>query len=230
MAAAAVFNTAELLEGILLQLPFADILKAKRVTKAWKQLIVDSVLLCRATFLAPDGQPILVDVADTGKHATHLSDATIFVGYPFLVQKRFRVLPFLSASRSSPGSAGQYTIYRASWFPRSRSARVPLGFWAFEFEFGRDLVSKLDGKLSTTLRSMLITQPPITALVLTLVWKPKKPFHGFREHRLILRDDNGITIGLMQDILAKMRNQPGDKLYEDDRVWSFGFRVRESAD
>lgn len=53
-AAQAVFNTAELLEAILLELPPLDILVYQRVSKDWRNGVQKSVVVQRALFLAPE--------------------------------------------------------------------------------------------------------------------------------------------------------------------------------
>lgn len=53
MATQAVFNTAELLEAILLRLPTRSLLRCQRVSRTFKATIDDSPALQRALFLLP---------------------------------------------------------------------------------------------------------------------------------------------------------------------------------
>jgi len=48
-----VFNTAELLEAVLLNLPMKDLLLSQRVRRSWQALIITSLHLQRALFLLP---------------------------------------------------------------------------------------------------------------------------------------------------------------------------------
>lgn len=59
MAADKVFDTAELVEWVLLELDFKDILKAKAITRKIKAVIEGSPKIKRKLFLAADGDPIL---------------------------------------------------------------------------------------------------------------------------------------------------------------------------
>lgn len=60
MAATRVFDTTELLESILLELPFKNIaFTAPLVSKQWKAVVDNSASLQKATFRIADGDPIL---------------------------------------------------------------------------------------------------------------------------------------------------------------------------
>ncbi|KAK3657598.1 hypothetical protein LTR56_002373 [Elasticomyces elasticus] len=70
-AAAAVADTAELTEMILLQLPLLDILMAQRVNRTWQQLITTSPDLQRALFFrAVDGNMLVEHPGTALSHAT----------------------------------------------------------------------------------------------------------------------------------------------------------------
>lgn len=58
MAAEKVFDTAELLEWVLLELDFKDILKAKAISRKCKATIEGSIKIKRKLFLVADGDPI----------------------------------------------------------------------------------------------------------------------------------------------------------------------------
>ncbi|KXT01685.1 hypothetical protein AC578_2748 [Pseudocercospora eumusae] len=53
-AAHAVFDTAELLEAIILELPVLDMLVYQRVSKNWRDGVQNSIVIKRALFLAPE--------------------------------------------------------------------------------------------------------------------------------------------------------------------------------
>lgn len=216
MAAISVFAVTELLEGILLHLPLTDILKAKRVAKGWNQVMEQSILLRRATFLAPSGQSISVDLADTKRHATRAHDQTCFVGYPFLVREPFEALPLLIANQYSQRSDG--AVVSAWW---DYTVCFDDGFKIYEFEGAS--VCKQQGKPSNTLRNMFITQPQITALCL---WAYIDEAASEPNKAVILRNDEGITVGLMQDILAQVTDQVCEGPVNQKCIWFFGFRMR----
>lgn len=67
MAADRVFDTTELLESILMELPFRNIVfTATLVSRQWKAVVDNSISLQRATFRAPDGDPTLLVSAVQG--------------------------------------------------------------------------------------------------------------------------------------------------------------------
>lgn len=53
MSATKVFNTVEILETILLQLPIRDVLLDQRVSRSWRAVIAGSISIQRALFLRP---------------------------------------------------------------------------------------------------------------------------------------------------------------------------------
>ncbi|KAF7185575.1 hypothetical protein HII31_13072 [Pseudocercospora fuligena] len=57
MSAIKVFDTVELLESILLELPIRDVLLAQRIAKSWQQTITGSIKLQRSLFLKPVPAP-----------------------------------------------------------------------------------------------------------------------------------------------------------------------------
>lgn len=65
MASLNVFDTNELLEAILVCLPFEDIIITRGVSKSWNAMFDSSLQLKRATFRAPVGEILQLDVDDT---------------------------------------------------------------------------------------------------------------------------------------------------------------------
>lgn len=122
MAATSVFGTCELLEGILLQLEFKDIMNTRAVSKEWKAAIEASLPLKRKLFLVADSsERITFDRHDPAD----LAEGDLILGcspYPHRCRAiPFDILPAFTLHLEIPptGTNGGHGSSRAIGTPRN---------------------------------------------------------------------------------------------------------------
>jgi len=191
MAVARVLDITELLETILLQLSAREILAVKAVCRSWGRLTERSILLRRATFHAPDRR---VMQRSPESISEHLSTVLSLRDVPTLQGKHFKAMPLFNACDRLEERRSKPWIYQIK--PTYMTEKQLHTFhWGEDVDVGRGL--------SPAIRSMFITQPPVTTILL------------FIQHRafsnsspcVTLHMPGGITLGAVVDTLAKMLDQ-----------------------
>jgi hypothetical protein len=192
MAVARVLDITELLETILLQLSAREILAVKPVSRSWKRLIERSILLRRATFHTPDRR---VMQRSPESISEHLSTVLSLRDIPTLQGKHFEAVPlFHSWDRLDEPRRSKPWIYQIK--PTYMTEKQLHTFhWGNDVDIGRGL--------SPAIRSMFITQPPVTTILL------------FIQHRAFSNSSpcvtlhilSGVTLGAVVDTFAKMLDQ-----------------------
>jgi hypothetical protein len=186
MAVARVFDITELLETILLQLCTREILAVKPVSKLWKRLIERSIAISRATFHAPNRR-IMQRIREPIPE--HLSTVLSLRDIPTLQGERFNAMPLFNGPRQS-----KPWIYQIkATYMTDRQLHT--------FHWGNDV--NLGRNLSTALRSMFITQPPVTTILLFIQHRA----FGTLSPCVTLHIPGGITLGAVVDTFAQMLNQ-----------------------
>lgn len=197
MAAEQVFNLPELLEAILLQLPLTSIFLVKAVSKTWNQAIASSIKLQRALFLAPDGgvlQPVQEDLVGC------------------LEKSWFEDCPVLQAGPSDPLSnflSIEPPVF-GWWYPWWRHDDPVDGTPLDQRTYRTGKYSGHAGDIKCDtgsrilmprpLRSMFLCQPPVAAVMLRV-----KRNSWTAEHDVVAYDRNGVTLGLVADTWARVR-------------------------
>ena len=181
------FNTTEVLEHIVLQLPTVDILLSQRVCSRWREVIMASVTLRRLLFLSP--VPKQISQASTSSNSTKpgsngsgLSLMLAEIGgqsrhqrcLNLLVAKLFNINP-MRFNRSNRGQIGSFVV-------------VTYAYQSKEYHH-------MDQK-DASWRQMFITQPP-----------PKVIFVHFQfrrgtflaDHTEWIENDTGVRMGEIVD-------------------------------
>ena len=180
----AVVSTTELLEMILVDLPLNDILIARAVCQHWNSLINSSLRLRRANFRASDGRGYL------SLHPyQHGPD---FLLHPLLAPSSggFHVCPILGSRKLDQ--------------PHSNASET----WAthmdlHEISISSSLLNEIAKERTQcpALQSMFLTQPPCTTISLNIRGT------AMCESLITLREESGITIGVVAEIAEKALTQ-----------------------
>lgn len=191
MAVPTVLDITELLEFILLQLFTREILAVKAVSRSWKTLIERSILLQRATFHYPN-RTIMHRLRETIPEC--LSTILSLRDIPTVQGNRFEAMPlFNSWDRLDERRRSKPWIYQIK--PTYMNDKQLHTFhWANDVDFGR---------LSPAIRSMFITQPPVTTILLFI----KHRGFGNLSPCVTLHISEGITLGAVLDTFIKMHDQ-----------------------
>ena len=191
MAVARVLDITELLETILLQLSAREILAVKPVCQLWKRLIERSILLRRATFHTPDRR---VMQRSPSSISEHLSTVLSLRDIPTLQGKHFEAIPLFNSWDGLEPRRSKPWIYQIKQTYMTEK-QLHTFHWGNDVDVGRGL--------SPAIRSMFITQPPVTTILL------------FIQHRVFSNSPpcvtvhipSGITLGAVVDTFAKMLDQ-----------------------
>lgn len=196
MSSTTFFGILELVEQVLLQLPFLEIVRCKRINKTIQALIKDSIHLRRATFRASDGQPVQVDKHDSlacaGRHMEQ--DGFDFrSAVPTLFARPVTLLnvPRIVHACQDSASLDNYGRYWSTWF-----FKRPIGVPALQA-----IKTHAD-----QLFHLFISQPPASAVLLRV--SIESDDHPTEDETLVmLYDRNGVTMGLVHEIALKLLRQ-----------------------
>ncbi|PPJ58259.1 hypothetical protein CBER1_08272 [Cercospora berteroae] len=204
-AAAAVFDTAELLETILLQLPMRDIVRAQCVDRTFRDTIKESPSLQRALFLKP-----CVDFAATftdwqfyaTKDCTSREDCDLA---PVARLMRRKGAPY-EYFRTTSGE--KCNVLCNPLLPRFTHVGMRVvSVWVYQLPD----TSQAKGRWE----DMLLTQPPLQR---ALVYTP-----GSNHNHMLHSDEGaaGITIGCLQRFLKRFGGPASSHAY----IWCHEHRV-----
>lgn len=222
-AAIKVFDVNELLEAVLLNLPFQDMFKAKAVCKSWKALIDSSPELRRAMFLAPSGS-----IIQPMKDEAHCGPSNIYNIPNALQSKAFEPLPMFTITerpfceKDYVPTSWEHHIFESPLPKHLDSARMKHTFrWKIDEE-------KMLA-VPTACRHMYLTQPPVFAVTLSL-----KRLASHWANIATITDKRGITIGLIADVVEKVLQQLPPSMRQRARPHQspyvcVGFRVPEAS-
>jgi hypothetical protein len=189
MAVARVFDITELLETILLQLSTREILAVKPVSKSWKRLIERSIAISRATFHAPNRR-IMQRIREPIPE--HLSTVLSLRDIPTLQGERFDAMPLFNAwdRLDEPRQRKPWIYQIKATYMTDRQLHTL--HWGNDVNLGRGL--------SPALRSMFITQPPVTTILLFIQHRAFGPLSPC----VTLHIPGGIKLGVVVDTFAQM--------------------------
>jgi hypothetical protein len=191
MAVRRVLEITELLESILLQLSVREILAVKLVSRSWHSLIERSILIRRKTFHSPNmrivqrhNQPVM----------DYLSTVMSLRDIPTLRGSTFEAMPLFNSwdLMDDRHRSRTWTYQIKSTYMTDR--RLHTFHWGNDADFGQ---------LSPALRSMFITQPPVTTIFLFIQHKG----FGTLSPCVTLHMPKGVTLGATIDTFAKMHDQ-----------------------
>lgn len=191
MAVSRVFDITELLESILLELSIREILAVKPVTRSWKCLIERSVLIRRKTFHSPNRR---IMQRSNQPDLEYLSTVMSLRDLPTLQGNDFEAMPLFNAwDLADDRCRRKPWIYQPK--PTYMSDRQLHTFhWGNDADFGT---------LSPAIRSMFITQPPVSTIFLFIQHRG----FGTLSPCVTLCMPDGITLGGVIDTLTKMHDQ-----------------------
>ena len=202
----------EILEHVLLQLPFLDLFRAQRVSSRWHEIIRDSPEIQQRMFLRSAGSPLLPltgfpaygDECYDFRHKDHVSPCQTTFSTPTLA---FNPVSYVLPSHHEKGPNAWITN---AW-PGGRKPIVELEIEAkklgvqqlsnedyIRFEFKRfsdplSLTAFRRSDADATWRKTLLTQPPITAVEFFLQdWREGGP------ERYRMANPDGVTLGDLQ--------------------------------
>lgn len=185
------FNTTELLEAILLRLPFKEILKSQLVAKRWKETIQISISLQKAMHIAADGDVV------RPSFPYHCGDPRLynpFREYPFLETSSFEVLPLFELDQDS---AGHQKPVQDSWrYFRTAQFGLPYVIHSFTTNIENDGTLRIP----SAYRPMLFTQPPVSAVGLSTSG-------AYRTQRLAVYSKKGVTLHHIEEVIQAMIKQ-----------------------
>lgn len=185
MAVERVFDTIELLEMILLQLPLKDILIAKAVTKRWKQVIDTSLSLRKATYTVANGDVIRSSLPDSKRESREFS---LCRSMPMLDMKACEVMPLFSQRCREGVTFNLPWRYWINETPHNYKYNIH----GFSMEIEVDGKSQM--RMPEVCRSMFLTQPPVCAVLLSSSPPPGLP-------RATAYDKEGVTLGFIEQAL-----------------------------
>ena len=191
MAVHRVLEITELLESILIQLSVREILAVKPVSRSWQSLIERSILICRKTFHSPNRK---IMQRNNEPVMDYLSTVMSLRDIPNLQGNTFEAMPlFNSWDLVDDRRRSKAWIYQIkSTYMTDR--RLHTFHWGNDGDFGR---------LSPAIRSMFITQPPVTTIFLFIQHRG----FGTLSPCVTLHMPEGITLGAAIDTFAKMHDQ-----------------------
>ncbi|KAK5678409.1 hypothetical protein LTS10_008852 [Elasticomyces elasticus] len=195
MATAALLATTELLEAILCQLEFSDLMTTRGVSKKWLATIADSIKLRRKLFLAPEipDTPITLSTWVCAGFPVYI----IFILAPLFQPKSFAILPIFRRKGGYHCGNGS-CIYKSPPSPDKVTR-------CYRFDWPLPTVAR--GSLR---REHFLTQPPCPVVLLEAVC-----FRNAKESRRFLapqcctsyasvRMGGGVTVGAVADMFAEM--------------------------
>ncbi|KAK5126586.1 hypothetical protein LTR85_009520 [Meristemomyces frigidus] len=204
MAGRTVSATYELLESILLQLPFKDILRAKSVSKQWNAVIERSLPLKKALFLVcdPNHRVRLPDIEPNG---------VIFNSAGTLKDPAQEMVPLFT----NVGPHGWYSNNKPWTFCRTT---VPEWYGAGAEYFLRwpSRWAEQADSIPAALQGMHLARPSPTALYLMATYKDKE---SKRHVPVVVRDVSGITLGLIGNTFVKLlKDLPAGAIVEEESL------------
>lgn len=191
MAVRRVLEITELLESILLHLSIREILAVKPVSRQWRGLIERSILIRRKTFHSPDRR---IMRRNHEPLSDHLSTVMSLRDIPTLQGNNFDPMPLFNSWDLTDDRC-----QRKPWIYQIKSTymtdkQLHTFHWGNDAEFGF---------LSPAMRSMFITQPPVTTIFLFIQHRG----FGTLSPCVTLHMPDGLTLGAALDTLTKMHEQ-----------------------
>ncbi|KAI6842891.1 Arp2/3 complex 16 kDa subunit ARPC5 [Hortaea werneckii] len=191
----AVFDTAELLENILMQLPPRKIFVIQRVCKPFRDIVATSVKLQQRLFLRSDG-------GETQEWRVAAKDNPDFPNSDWLTTYRFVKSTYIAGADEELGVAFKpvrlgHTLerpHRAGEFKKSRGF-YPRTQWV---EFRRKINYFGDSSLAKT----YLTQPPVQQAILHMTLSLKSESRMYYSGRIEVRNADGLKIA---DVLRAIR-------------------------
>ena len=219
------FNTAELLETVLLNLPTKDLLLSQRVCRSWQALILTSLHLQRALFLLPTacGNLSYIDWRLDDKGLYEDSGAQLDLGEHLRGPSRDQPpKAYESHWGQTRDDAGQYRVYvnplLSSCFPVLTRGGV---YWQEKLE---DLPEPLQ-RAEASWRTMFFTQPPINCAVIE--WDSEEMVDSMGAWTVTVASKIPETAGLTMECLLLRLTEIGRPAW----LWGGGeFRVWEGAE
>jgi len=197
----------ELLENIISHLPERDILcNAQRVSQHWKNIIDNSPTIQKKMYFAPAEQPALSPV-DYDE-----DQVKIFGGTP-IYSRTTLINPLLKGDERSNTAQTHFQISR-DFAVRTKPMKLfgrptshvhfrpnlmmapPRIYWQINAQ-NKDTPSPLP-----SWRAMYLSQPPVAIVMLMIAYHHPAPPESRNMFKVMIRDNDGINLGLVYDTLA----------------------------
>ncbi|KAK5700566.1 hypothetical protein LTR97_005083 [Elasticomyces elasticus] len=213
MAVPAALATFELLEGILVQLEFKDLLAARSVSSEWRSITEKSLQILRLLFIATvDARPLDVDIAQTELIGTFM--CVVLDGQPLEVLPLFRQTGDGKQQITWDDVKHKGKRITAHTAVNSGEPQVYSFYWQLKNLLALD---------SQFCRSMQLIQPVCTALSIELYGKEQTVFHK-RFATSTLRVSEGIRLGVIADTVETMIK---DEEVHEEIVVRFAFMTKK---
>ncbi|KAK5680167.1 hypothetical protein LTS10_007094 [Elasticomyces elasticus] len=193
----AVFLTTELLEGILHQLPMKDLLLAQRISRRFRDVIGQSVILQQDLFMQPREADFAWKILETPGKWDKLQKITV---------KGCNGQDFTKREVHLSGQVNEVIFKRLQdhgmlW--RHENERF------LRFIFSRPLAPWWEGGEGVSWRKMFVTQPPATFMVARIF---RSDYGDLIE--VTIHCETGVTAGQMMDTLSKNCTSGVKSIYE----------------
>ncbi|KAK5727706.1 hypothetical protein LTR17_012564 [Elasticomyces elasticus] len=205
--------TFELLEGILVQLGFNDLLAARCVSSEWRSVMEQSLQIKEMMFCAAlRGQLLDLDTAETDKEETDEEERK-----PLHLIREEAAVVVLPLFHERDSTKDYYNTCTADTEGLMRSMQVvnaPSGELIYSCSWKFKSMKAMDSQLW---RSMLLTQPACTALRLDILADEWCGKGLLLDHSATLRVLGGIRPGdIVDTVAAIMKGTPGGASDDDD--------------
>jgi hypothetical protein len=190
----AVLDTPELIENIILCLPVKDLFaKVQRLSRSWKAVVDSSVAVQTKLWLRPQSDNVIQPAKYSNDHTfAHYSDWLQELASP-MYPSGVVLNPFLRNKFGSFSSTPSSPVRESKGYPF---------FLIFQTRpKGVDKNDQAAVEISQSWRGMFLTEPPITTASLQVYfYKTSEQRHDAIMVDSVMRDHNGITLGLFHDI------------------------------
>ena len=204
----AVFDTAELLEIILLQLPVEAVFIVKRVAKSWRDIIETSIHLRRRYFLSPLG-PSITRYGQTASMSAQLDEIQNYV--PLLHKTEFDIMPLFT-----PMWEGQSLNGKSLKYDNKENI---VGTEATYHSFLWSRADRLQEAIPMPTHGMLLTQPPVSAVSLHICGCEEDLEHSKCYILAFVYEKSGVKVGTVIETFRKIVASTEDNVV---RGWQEG--------
>jgi hypothetical protein len=186
-AITAVFSITELTEPILADLPAKEIFVLQRVNRFFKELILTSPSLRKATFLTPDGDVRKSEIQQPIQQHRHYRLEP--QNYPLYKREPFQVAPVLTLECVSEEHPWSWQDFASpSRTPSHLIPREMQPYTLYEIKWSNEVLNGIPAASS----GMFVTRPPVDAMIVRVALRAGGVFST--SYFDLVRNNTGVTI------------------------------------
>ncbi|KAK5729181.1 hypothetical protein LTR15_002323 [Elasticomyces elasticus] len=206
MAATVALAVVELLEGVLVNLDFHDLLAARAVSQQWRSVTSQSLALRKILFLASISDVLgEIDMVVSSIHETY---AIALTPQPYSVHPLSLPTSFLHIQGSGNTNSAMGSVIRMPILGSAPGSHIYVFKWLVE--------AMRRVPESESCKSMYLTQPPCTAVEIYIRPPPTPPAPTPTVNYATTRVQNGIKLGMVvataEDMLRHLEVRQGMEL------------------